>query len=82
MKKMIFNLSFKNKIPSIGYQNIPLLKNQILIDKSLKNYLPKIIWTSDKFSQQILKNISRSKLKLLILVQKIILQFKEKIILP
>ena len=62
---MIFNLSFKNKIPSIGYQNIPLLKNQILIDKSLKNYLPKIIWTSDKFSQQILKKYFKKQIKII-----------------
>ena len=64
-ENMIFNLSFKNKIPSIGYQNIPLLKNQILIDKSLKNYLPKIIWTSDKFSQQILKKYFEKQIKII-----------------
>ena len=64
-EKMIFNLSFKNKIASIGYQNIPLLKNQILIDKSLKTYLPKIIWTSDKSSQQILKKYFKKQIKII-----------------
>ena len=64
-EKIIFKLCSEKKIFSIGYQNIPLIKKQILINKNLNSYLPKMIWSSDKLSNIILKNYYKKKIRVI-----------------
>ena len=64
-EKMIFRSCFEKNILSIAFQNIPLINKQILINKNLKSYLPKIIWSSDKISEAKLRNYYKKKLKII-----------------
>ena len=64
-EKLIFKSCFENKIISVAYQNIPLIKNQILIDKKLKHYLPKIFWSSDKFSEKKIREYYKNSLRVI-----------------
>tara|TARA_B100000900_G_C20566096_1_gene711167 strand:+ start:99 stop:1463 length:1365 start_codon:yes stop_codon:yes gene_type:complete len=64
-EKIIFKLCFEKKIFSIGYQNIPLINKQILINKNLNSYLPKMIWSSDKSSETKLKNYYKKKIRVI-----------------
>lgn len=63
-EKMIFKSCFEKKIFSVGYQNVPLINKQILINKNLKSYMPKMIWSSDKLSETTLKNYYKKKIRI------------------
>ena len=63
-EKMIFKSCFEKKIYSVAYQNIPLINKQILINKNFKKYLPKMIWSSDKLSEAMLKNYYKKKIRI------------------
>lgn len=64
-EKMIFRSCLEKNIFSVAFQNIPLINKQILINKNLKNYLPKIIWSSDKISETKLRDYYKKKIKIL-----------------
>ena len=74
---MIFKSCFEKKIYSVAYQNIPLINKQILINKNFKNTFQKMIWSSDKLSEAMLKNYYKKKLELKILVLRV---FKNKLL--
>lgn len=54
-EKIIFYFAQKKKITSIAYQNIPLIKNQILINKNFKDCHPDFILTSGSKYKRILQ---------------------------